>query len=139
MIHNDFNPHNILADPADDTRIAGIIDFGDMVRAPLVQDLATAAAYYIQDEGHPLTAPLELVTAFHAVNPLLPEETDTLLDLMVIRAVVSAAITGWRARMQRENAAYILRNYARTWTALDRLAAISRTEARALFHAALSG
>ena len=45
VIHNDFNPHNVLADAVDDTRIAGVIDFGDMVHAPLVQDLATACAY----------------------------------------------------------------------------------------------
>ncbi|MFC7609247.1 phosphotransferase [Teichococcus aestuarii] len=38
VIHNDFNPHNILADAARDDVVAGIIDFGDMVRAPLVQD-----------------------------------------------------------------------------------------------------
>lgn len=136
VIHNDFNPHNVLADAQDDARIAGVIDFGDMVHAPLVQDLATACAYHVQPEGHPLTGPAEMAAAFHAVCPLLPEELDILFDLIVVRGVISVAISGWRARLQPENAAYILRNAPRSWTGLERLAAIPRHEARAIFHAA---
>jgi Ser/Thr protein kinase RdoA (MazF antagonist) len=136
VIHNDFNPHNVLADAAEDARIAGIIDFGDMVHAPLVQDLATACAYHIQPEGHPLQGPAEIAAAFHAVCPLLPEELDILFDLIAARGVISVAISGWRARRQPENAPYILRNFPRAWAGLERLAAVQRDEARAVFHAA---
>jgi Ser/Thr protein kinase RdoA (MazF antagonist) len=136
VIHNDFNPHNVLADAVDDTRIAGIIDFGDMVHAPLVQDLATACAYQIQPEGHPLAGPAEMAGAFHAICPLLPEELDILPDLIAARGVISVAISGWRARLQPENAPYILRNTPRAWAGLERLAAVPRDEARAVFQAA---
>jgi Ser/Thr protein kinase RdoA (MazF antagonist) len=136
VIHNDFNPHNVLADNVDDTRIAGVIDFGDMVHAPLVQDLATACAYQIQPEGHPLAGPAEMAAAFHAICPLLPEELDILPDLIAVRGVISVAISGWRARLQPENAPYILRNTPRAWAGLKRLAAVPRHEARAIFHAA---
>jgi hydroxylysine kinase len=136
VIHNDFNPHNVLADAVDDTRIAGVIDFGDMVHAPLVQDLATACAYHVQPHGHPLDGPAEIAAAFHAVRPLLPEELDILFDLLAVRAVISVAISGWRAQKQPENAPYILRNYPTAWSGMERLAAIPRDEARAIFHAA---
>jgi Ser/Thr protein kinase RdoA (MazF antagonist) len=136
VIHNDFNPHNVLADALDDTHIAGIIDFGDMVHAPLIQDLATACAYHIQPEGHPLAGPAEIAAAFHAVCPLLPEELDILFDLIAARGVISVAISSWRARRQPDNADYILRNFARAWAGLERLADIPRDEARAVFHAA---
>lgn len=136
VIHNDFNPHNVLADAVDDTRIAGVIDFGDMVYAPLVQDLATACAYHVQPQGHPLDGPAEIAAAFHAVRPLLAEELDILFDLLAVRAVISVAISGWRAQKQPENAPYILRNYPTAWAGMERLAAIPREEARAIFHAA---
>jgi hydroxylysine kinase len=136
VIHNDFNPHNVLADAVDDTRLAGVIDFGDMVYAPLVQDLATACAYHVQPQGHPLDGPAEIAAAFHAVRPLLPEELDILFDLLAVRAVISVAISGWRAKKQPDNAPYILRNYPNAWAGLERLAAIPRDEARAIFHAA---
>ncbi len=32
VIHNDLNLHNVLVDPKDGARVAGVIDFGDMVR-----------------------------------------------------------------------------------------------------------
>jgi len=136
VIHNDFNPHNVLADAVADDRIAGVIDFGDMVNAPLVQDLATACAYHVQPEGHPLAGPAEIVAGYHAVCPLLPEELDILFDLIAVRGVISVAISGWRAERQPDNAPYILRNFPRAWAGLERLAAIPREEARAFFHAA---
>jgi hydroxylysine kinase len=136
VIHNDFNPHNVLVDAEDDARIAGVIDFGDMVHAPLVQDLATACAYHVQPDGHPLHGPAEIAAAFHGVCPLLPEELDILADLIAARCVISVAISTWRARLQPGNAAYILRNAPRAWAGLQRLAAIPRDEARAVFHAA---
>ncbi|MBI0435517.1 hypothetical protein D9598_16975 [Roseomonas sp. KE0001] len=130
VIHNDFNPHNILTEERADDRIAGIIDFGDMVRAPLVQDLATAAAYQITSEGHPLEAPAQLAAAYHALLPLVPEEIDVLPDLIAARLVVSVAISGWRATRQPANADYILRNYARSLSGLRRLGALPPDEAR---------
>ncbi len=45
VIHNDYHLYNVLVAPDDHERIVGIIDFGDMVHAPLVGELATAAAF----------------------------------------------------------------------------------------------
>jgi len=38
VIHGDLNPGNVLVAENDDEMIAGVIDFGDMVRAPLIID-----------------------------------------------------------------------------------------------------
>ncbi|ONG58316.1 hypothetical protein BKE38_03030 [Pseudoroseomonas deserti] len=137
VIHNDFNPHNILADAVDDQRITGIIDFGDMVRAPLVQDLATAAAYSLAPEGHPLEGPAQIIAAFDAACPLWEEELEVLADLIATRTAVSVIISGWRALRQPENAAYILRNYPRSLSGLRRLGALRREDARTYLREAL--
>ena len=50
LIHGDVNPHNLLVDPAETDRITGIIDFGDMIHAPLILDLAAAAADFLLDK-----------------------------------------------------------------------------------------
>ncbi|WP_307140211.1 phosphotransferase [Pseudoroseomonas cervicalis] len=138
VIHNDFNPHNILTDPEDDRRITGIIDFGDMVRAPMVQDLATAAAYQVAAEGHPLEGPAQLARAYHALCPLWPEEVEILADLIATRLAVAVTISGWRAAKQPENAPYILRNYPRSLSGLRRLGALSRAEAQSYLRKALN-
>lgn len=126
VIHNDFNPHNVLADG---DAIAGIIDFGDMVRAPLVQDLATAAAYQIGAGGAVLQNPSEMVAAFHAICPLQEAELAVLADLISARLMLTIAISSWRASKHPDNAAYILRNQPRAWAGLARLDALGRDEA----------
>ncbi|PHK96693.1 hypothetical protein CR162_01940 [Pseudoroseomonas rhizosphaerae] len=138
VVHNDFNPHNILADEARDDRVAGIIDFGDMVRAPLVQDLATAAAYQMTEEGHPLEGPAQLAAAFHAVCPLEDGELSVLADLIATRLAVAVTISGWRAARQPQNAPYILRNYPRSLAGLRRLGALPRAEAETYLRKALN-
>ena len=125
VIHNDFNPNNVLVDPVCEDRIAGIIDFGDLIRSPMVQDLATAAAYQIEPEGHPLQALAEMAVAFDAVLPLFPEEIEVLPDLVATRLVLSVAISTWRAEQQPENAAYLLRNHKSCSANLEKLLQIS--------------
>lgn len=137
VIHNDFNPHNILADAVRDEAITGIIDFGDMVRAPLVQDLATAAAYQLAPEGHPLEGPAQLIAAFDAVCPLWPEEVEILADLIATRMAVAVTISGWRALRQPANADYILRNYGRSLSGLRRVGALPRQDAQTYLREAL--
>jgi Ser/Thr protein kinase RdoA (MazF antagonist) len=136
VIHNDFNPHNVLVDPDDHERVTGIIDFGDIVHAPLVNDVAVAAAYQVPVEGAPLDAAAEFVAAYHAVAPLEPTEVDILFDLIAIRQVLTVSITEWRANRYPENRAYILRNNPRAWTGLESFSSIPRSDAQALLRRA---
>ena len=129
VIHNDFNPHNVLVDAGVDDTIAGVIDFGDVVRAPLVQDLAVAAAYQIGADGHPLQGAADMAAGFHAVCPLQSEEIELLPELIGARLALSIAISSWRAARHPDNAEYILRNQATAWAGLQRLHAISRNDA----------
>ena len=137
VIHNDFNPTNVLVDPADPDRVVGIIDFGDMVQAPLINDLAVASAYQLAGDVDPLVAVAELAAAYHAVVPLRPVEIGLLFDLVATRLVMSVAISGWRAVRYPENRDYILRNSPAAWAALDRVAAVPRDLARAMLERAL--
>ena len=136
VLHNDFNPHNLLVDPNAPDRLAGIIDFGDMVRAATVNDLAVTAAYGVAADGHPLAHAMDLVAAYHAVNPLLPEEIDVLFDLIAVRQVVSVTVNTWLAQRRPENRDYILRNSQAAWHGLERFASIDRVAAQSLFRTA---
>jgi hydroxylysine kinase len=120
VIHNDFNPHNVLTGAPATDRIAGIIDFGDVVRAPLVQELATAAAYQASAAG-PLAPARHLTAGFQSVTPLDHEELGLLPDLIATRLGLSVTITSWQAARKPENAAYILRNQGTVRANLEHL------------------
>lgn len=117
-IHNDFNLYNLLVDPDEPARVAGILDFGDMVHAPLVDDLAVAASYHIDEQGDALATIARFAADYQAVLPLTDAETFVLLDLVRARLAMVVAISGWRAARQPDNAAYLMRNNAISWARL---------------------
>lgn len=121
VVHADFNPHNLLSDPEDPTRITGILDFGDMVRTPRICDLAVAASYLV-DPDDPLSLLLPLVSAYHSRQPLQRAELDLLPDLITARMLTTLTIANWRAARYPENAAYILRNAPTSESGLHALA-----------------
>lgn len=124
-IHNDFNLYNLLADPAATHRVAGILDFGDMVEGPLVDETQDALA---------TIAPF--AAAYHTVSPLQEVEAALLLDLVRARLAMVVAIGGWRAARQPDNAPYLLRNNAVSWARLAACAALTPEQLQSAIHAA---
>jgi hydroxylysine kinase len=130
VIHNDYHLYNVLVAPDDQTRIIGIIDFGDMLHAPLVGEVATAAAFHMTGNADPFEGPAQFVGAYQAVLPLTEPEQDIVADLMATRHLITALISEWRALRYPENRAYIMRHNAAAWEALSQMADLSRHDAR---------
>jgi hydroxylysine kinase len=93
VIHNDANDDNVLLDVDGD--VSGIIDFGDMLRAPRVIDVSTAASY-LRTPGDPLRLIEPFVTAYDKRNALLKVEFEVLFDLIRTRLSMTLIILYWR-------------------------------------------
>jgi len=102
VIHADANPGNILFD--DDG--IGFIDFSDMIRAPLVFDVAIAASYLRSFEGDPLQFIVPFISAFHSVLPLDRLEADLLYDLVRARLAMTVTMLYWRFSVRDEDDPY---------------------------------
>jgi Ser/Thr protein kinase RdoA (MazF antagonist) len=122
-IHNDFNPSNLLVDPQAPDRLVGILDFGDMVAAPRIADLAVAASYQL-DAQAPAASIAAFAGAYHAVAPLTATERELLPALVATRLAMVVAISGWRAAREPANSAYLLRNNGASWARLEALSAL---------------
>lgn len=109
VIHNDLSRSNLLFPPGASTGLLSVVDFGDMIRAPVLSELAVAASYQIAGED-PLWNLRVVAAAFDTVMPLLPEECDLLLDFVLARLMGRILITRWRADLFPENRDYILRS-----------------------------
>ena len=129
-IHNDYHFYNVLVAEDDPCRVTGIIDFGDIVHAPLVGEIATGASYQMADAADPLAAAAEFVGGYHAILPILPQEQAILADLMATRHLISVLISEWRSRRHPENYDYIMRHNPAAWDALRLMAELSQDEAR---------
>lgn len=130
VIHNDFNLYNVLVAADDAARLTGIIDFGDIVRAPLVCDVATGAAYQMVNEPDPLAAAAEFIGAYQALLPLDAAERAVLFDLIAIRHLITVLISEWRAARNPQNRSYIMRHNAEAWEALAALEAAAEDGGR---------
>lgn len=130
VIHNDYHLYNVLVAPDDQARITGIIDFGDMLHAPLVGEVATAAAFHMAGLTDPFEGPAQFVAAYQDVLPLTDAETEVVADLMATRHLITVLISEWRAIRYPENRAYIMRHNPAAWDALTQLADLTRDEAR---------
>jgi len=112
-LHNDFNPYNLLVDPADPRQVCGVLDFGDMVHGPRVFDAAVAMSYQGCEGDQPsLGNMLDFAHGYQAANPLTTRELQLLPLLAAVRCAMTLCITEQRARWFPENRAYILRNHA---------------------------
>lgn len=92
LIHNDFHPANVLVDPADPTRISGVLDFGDAAHTARVVDLGVALAYVTPDEGSILEAWRPLIDGYESVVPLLDAERALIPVLAAARQVQRVVI-----------------------------------------------
>jgi hydroxylysine kinase len=124
VIHNDLTGSNLLMRTEDGERVAGVVDFGDMVRAPLVQELGVTASYHLGlDDGPDLFAPLApLLAGYEAVRPLTEPEAWVLFDLISTRLALRGLIPAWRAARYPENRDYLMRNAGRAWQVMGRVA-----------------
>ncbi len=97
LIHNDVNPGNVLTD-SENGLVSGLLDFGDMLIAPLIVEVAIAASYLRHLDDDPLTLIAPFVAAYHAESPLADAELALLYDLVRLRLATTTALLWWRLR-----------------------------------------
>ena len=100
IIHNDGNDWNVLVK---NDRVCGIIDFGDMVYAPLIQELAVATTYAMFDKEDPLKWSGYIISAYHKIIPLNEKELELLYYLIAARLCVSLILSAEGASENPDN------------------------------------
>ena len=112
FLHNDFNPYNLLVDPANPDQVCGVLDFGDMLYGPRVFDVAVAASYQCHALGQPsIDSLLEFMQGYQQANPLSSQELRLVPLLAAVRCAITLCITEQRAQWFPDNRDYILRNH----------------------------
>jgi hydroxylysine kinase len=104
VIHNDFNPGNVLVDAADPAYVAGILDFGDVVHSARVADLAVAICYQLFPLEREWSTVLPLIEGFDRIVPLKTVEIAVLADLVAVRFAQRALINEWLALKDESHA-----------------------------------
>jgi 4-aminobutyrate aminotransferase-like enzyme/Ser/Thr protein kinase RdoA (MazF antagonist) len=119
-IHNDVNDHNILVDGSllEQARVTGLIDLGDMCRAPRICDLAVAGAYLVLDDPDPEAILSSLVAGYHATYPLTSAEIDLIWPLLRMRLAVSV-VNSMLMAIERPDDPYVVISQKPAWDFLE--------------------
>lgn len=133
VVYADANEHNVLVrvEPGRPLRLAGLIDFGDMIETVAVAEPAVAAAYASFGAADPLEAVRPLVAGYNRARPLAEEEIAVLDVLIRARLAVSVVNSACRSAAEPGDP-YLTISEAPAWAALE---AFDRVPARLAHYA----
>jgi hydroxylysine kinase len=95
VVHNDMNRRNVLVDTNDETKIAGVIDFEDMVYTALIADVAIAAGAQITTAKMAEVEVAEFIRAYCDFEPLPVRELAVVNWLIAARIVMDLVTPAW--------------------------------------------
>ena len=133
VIHNDANDENLLVQPDTDAgwRVAGLLDFGDVVRTHTINELAIASAYAcLKDNDDPLASASAIARGYHAVRPMDDADIRVLVPLMTLRLGVSVTMSAIAAREDPDNVHKQITDRD-AWVMLERLESVDWDAAEA--------
>ncbi|PIE79535.1 MAG: alanine--glyoxylate aminotransferase [Chloroflexi bacterium] len=137
VIHSDANDYNVLvtAERKQPRRIAGLIDFGDMVHSATIFELAIAAAYAMLDKRDPLAAAAQMVAGYHEALPLTELELALLFTLINARLATSVTMSTYQQSLHPDDP-YLVISQKPAWAMLRKLAEVPPGLAKAIFRQA---
>jgi 4-aminobutyrate aminotransferase-like enzyme/Ser/Thr protein kinase RdoA (MazF antagonist) len=120
VVYADANEHNVLVrvETGCPPRLAGLIDFGDMIETISVSEVAVAAAYAAFGAADPLEAVRPLVAGYHRARPLDEEEMAVLDALIRTRLAVSVVNSACRSAAEPGDP-YLVVSEGSAWAALE--------------------
>lgn len=128
IIHNDAHSGNVLCDPNDPTTITGVIDFGDLVRRPIVVDLATSLASIVESSAAPIPDSAALVRGFAQYSDISPEQLELVYDALLARAIMIVQLLQFRAENTEVDASLVDEDIPAVKRGLERALAMNRNE-----------
>ncbi len=136
VVHSDGHADNLLRAGPDTDEIVGVIDFGDMVHAPLVQDLAVTLASFARHGEMSLDNAVAQVEAWNAVLPLTDDELEILHDLTLLRLATALCLYDFRIHALEKPPAWLTEERPDIVRALSRFLALDRAEVHERYRAA---
>lgn len=97
VIYNDFHESNALVQFEPHLAVEGVIDFGDMIYGPVVQDLAVAVASLIHWTPDPVFAAGCIVRGYQRHMPLEAADLAVLKDFVLARLLLQVGLVALQA------------------------------------------
>jgi 4-aminobutyrate aminotransferase-like enzyme/Ser/Thr protein kinase RdoA (MazF antagonist) len=119
-IHGDCHAGNLLVDP-DGQSICGILDFGDMIHAPLILEPAVAMSELLTQGVAPLDSVAAVLRGYGEGRTLQANEVEFVYDIVTARHAVTVLVHAWRCQHNPRGPQVLDETAVRAGRSLDRL------------------
>lgn len=125
LIHGDANDYNVLVDidASLETRLTGVVDFGDVMHTVRAAELAVACAYLMMDKDDPIAAACAVTSGYHGANRLEEAELQVLFPLICARLGMSVCMAAYQKHQEPDNE-YLTISEQPAWRLLEQLGLI---------------
>jgi len=109
VIHYDGHNENLLWAMDGSDELAGLIDFGDLIYAPAIMDLAVSFSSFLSEDiqlqqDDWIDIAVAILQGYNSVRFLQEDELDVLLDMTLARLVLSVLLFDFRAQHSADKA-----------------------------------
>jgi 4-aminobutyrate aminotransferase-like enzyme/Ser/Thr protein kinase RdoA (MazF antagonist) len=134
-IHGDCHAGNLLIDEERQS-ICGILDFGDMIHAPLIFEPAVAMSELLTDAAAPLESVAAVLHGYAQGQTLESEEVESIYDIISARHAVTVLVHAWRRHHDPPGARALDEAAVHSERSLDRLLHADRRALTRTWHEA---
>ena len=134
-IHGDCHAANLLVD-APGQSIRGILDFGDMIHAPVIFEPAVAMSELLTEAVTPLASVATVLRGYAAGQALRADEVEVLYDIVAARHAVTLLVHAWRRRHDSHGARALEEAAVHSERSLNYLASADRQALTSTWHEA---
>lgn len=136
VVHNDINDNNIVvSENLKNTKVLALIDYGDAICTPIINDLGVAGMYLPMNQPDALAAILPFVKGYHECFALEEDELALLYSSIAMRLVISLTQAKINEQKEPENEYHQISAQA-GWTVLEQWYALNEGFATYSFRAA---
>ena len=132
-IHGDCHGANVLVD-IDQQSICGILDFGDMIHAPLIMEPAVAMSELLTEAAVPLESVGAVLQGYARGRALLPDEVELIYDIVMARHAITVLVHAWRSHHDSQGARVLDEASARAASSLQHLLRLDRQALTRAWH-----
>ena len=100
VTHGDPNDYNIVVK---NHKIVGLIDFGDSIYAPSINDLAIALAYALMKSQNLFDTLRNIISSYNKINPIRDDEIYSLLGLVKSRLAITLVMAAKQRKKYPDN------------------------------------
>lgn len=126
IIHADGHGGNLLTDPHHSDSVIGLLDFGDMLHAPLMLEPMIAANVRGVPASRLVASLCATISAYDSVLPLEEAEIEQTYDCILMRLGITATIIAWRDSVTADQPNFIPETAPKVWQSIQDMHEIGR-------------